>query len=386
MHDKPSGKRTKGSVGVEATQGRLRFRLPRELYGGKQKYMALGLDDTPLNREIATQRAREMELDIKLNRFDPTLDKYRIGLRIVSPKELPFDELWSRYMKFKSLDSRKSSQLSHYPPIAKRVTRYGKAIKTKQDATEFLMWLDKQVSAETCRKTLQNLAACYAWGIDQGLVKVNPYEGLTKAIRKTRKKVAKPYTAKERDAIIQTIEGDHYYSRYAPLVKFLFATGCRTAEAAGLRWEHITPDCKQITFKETATYLSGKLHIDTTKTNEERVFKCPASLTELLLAIRPNPCDPQAPVFPSPRKQRPINMDNFVKRCWKQILAKAGVPYRRQYDTRSTFINFCLEAGVDAKDIAGMVGNSASTIYEFYAQSNSDVEIPDIFGDNNARD
>ena len=46
-----AGKSFKGSVGVEVFQDRLR--LPRQLFGGKQKYLALELPDTDLNRKMA---------------------------------------------------------------------------------------------------------------------------------------------------------------------------------------------------------------------------------------------------------------------------------------------------------------------------------------------
>jgi hypothetical protein len=51
-----SGKLSKGSVGVETFQGRLRLRLPRQLFGGKQKYLTLGLPDTDTNRPVSCTR------------------------------------------------------------------------------------------------------------------------------------------------------------------------------------------------------------------------------------------------------------------------------------------------------------------------------------------
>ncbi len=46
-------KASKGSVGVESFQGRLRLRLLRHLYNGKQKYLTLGMTDNPENRKLA---------------------------------------------------------------------------------------------------------------------------------------------------------------------------------------------------------------------------------------------------------------------------------------------------------------------------------------------
>ena len=46
---KAQHKAAKGCVGIESFQGRLRLRLPRQVYGGKQKYLTLGLEDIPEN-------------------------------------------------------------------------------------------------------------------------------------------------------------------------------------------------------------------------------------------------------------------------------------------------------------------------------------------------
>ncbi|MEA5614889.1 Arm DNA-binding domain-containing protein [Nodularia spumigena] len=68
---------SKGSVSVESFQNRLRLRLPRQLFGGKQKYLTLGMADTPENGKLAEAKAKEIELDIAFERFDTTLAKYK---------------------------------------------------------------------------------------------------------------------------------------------------------------------------------------------------------------------------------------------------------------------------------------------------------------------
>ena len=70
-------KAPKGSVGLESFQGRLRLRLPRQMYSGKQKYLTLGLADSLENRTYAELTARQIELDLITGDFDPTLAKYR---------------------------------------------------------------------------------------------------------------------------------------------------------------------------------------------------------------------------------------------------------------------------------------------------------------------
>ena len=71
-----SGKARKGSVGIESFRGRLRLRLPRQLFGGKQKYIYTELADTDVNRRATEAKAKLIEADIAFERFDYTLAKY----------------------------------------------------------------------------------------------------------------------------------------------------------------------------------------------------------------------------------------------------------------------------------------------------------------------
>ncbi|HEY9629390.1 MAG TPA: tyrosine-type recombinase/integrase [Coleofasciculaceae cyanobacterium] len=374
-------KRSKGKVGVESKEGRLRLRLPRQLFDGQQKYISLETEDSPINRELAQHQARQIEIDILTNCFDQTLNRYKPAsrLRLVNQTQLEFPDLWQQFVKFKALKLEQTTIIKRMNPIARRVIKYGKSVQTKKDATQFLLWLDTQVSGTTCHMTMQTLSACYEWGISQGIVDLNPYQGLTDAIKQEKAKKAKPYSKEEMDGIISAFQSDRYYCSYTPLVKFLFMTGCRTSEAAGLCWKHVSSSCGSIEFTESATYLSGKLLRKSTKTDEQRTFTCPASLGQLLLSIRPENFKPDDPVFPSPRNNKPINMDNWRNRAWVQMLEKAQVPYRRQYDTRSTFVNICLEQGIDAKDIAAWLGNSPEIIYEHYSVPSKKIVPPDIF-------
>ncbi|XZN91606.1 MAG: hypothetical protein ACM65M_01600 [Microcoleus sp.] len=51
---KSGSKASYGSVVVATREGRLRLQLPRHLYGGEQKYLSLGMADTPENWETGT--------------------------------------------------------------------------------------------------------------------------------------------------------------------------------------------------------------------------------------------------------------------------------------------------------------------------------------------
>jgi integrase len=191
---------------------------------------------------------------------------------------------------------------------------------------------------------------------------------------------------------IEAFENSRCYSYYAPFVKFLFLTGCRTGEAIGLKWKHISSDFKLIIFCES---VSTQLKIrKAPKTHKARKFPCNAQLQALLHSIKPETIDPEALVFPAKRGGE-INSCHFIQNAWKgghrrqgqktydgivTKLVKEGkvARYRTQYNTRHTFISMCLEASVSIKQIADWVGNSPETIMRHYAGTTVHAQVPEI--------
>lgn len=52
--------------------------------------------------------------------------------------------------------------------------------------------------------------------------------------------------------------------------------------------------------------------------------------------------------------------------------------YLPQYNARHTFITLVLENGLDAKDVAYLVGNSAEIIYEHYVEIKRNLTVPNF--------
>lgn len=75
---KPSTKKasSKGKAQILVVSNRFRIQLPRHLYEGKQKYLCLGLSNTPANRLKADKVLLAIQRDIDYEEFDITLEKY----------------------------------------------------------------------------------------------------------------------------------------------------------------------------------------------------------------------------------------------------------------------------------------------------------------------
>lgn len=82
-------------------------------------------------------------------------------------------------------------------------------------------------------------------------------------------------------------------------------------------------------------------------------------------------------IFPG-IKQGYLDFDSFRKNVWKRILTNLEFEYKKLYQTRHTFITLALENGLDAKDVARLVGNSPEVIYRYYAGNKRELFVPEF--------
>jgi integrase len=365
----------KGTVGIETNNGRLRLRLPRHVYGGKQKYFYLGLADTKANRRIAQAKAAVIEADILFERFDPTLGKYKAPVYPFPGKpiyvlSLSLPDLWQQYTEFKS-KSLSPSSLKDFKKVANHISRLPS--QSLADGKKIAHHLLDTLTTDSARRTLIQLNACCEWAVDRELIDENPFDGMARRVKVTKNLSINPFTLQERDLIINAFEESSYHRHYAPFVKFLFFTGCRTSEAVGLRWAHIDPSVETITFQEVV--VDGQRN-QTTKTHKVRRFPVNATLKSVLLAIQPPTPNPQLPVFTGEQGGLVIP-NNFLRRHWQPVVRSLSIPYRPQYNCRHTFITLCLDAQTPIAQVAAWVGNSPEIILRHYAGLTRS-EVPDL--------
>lgn len=374
----PKRKASKGTVQVLVSNDRLQLRFR---YAGKRHYLSVGLPDTSVNRKVAEQKARQIELDIISGNFDETLAKYKPHSALstaspdITPKITPkLKDVWERYVEYKTPHTSPKTLNGTYQPVAAHI---GKCQTDGfKDVLKFRMELLQVTTESQARRTLMQLSAACKWAMQHGLIESNPFGGMYKTLRATQPNPPMAFSVEERDAIIAAFEQDKRkginYRSYTPFVKFLFWTGCRPCEAIGLRWGSIAPDCSKIHFHESIVEVSGVLaRRPETKTGVKRWFNCQGTrLQSLLLSIRPENPEPDALVFPSPRGGA-IRENNFKDRAWDSILnalnlsAKNGIKMT-PYNARDTFITLQATQGHSSTKIARWVGNSSKVIEEKY--------------------
>ncbi|GET43384.1 Arm DNA-binding domain-containing protein [Microseira wollei] len=175
-----TGKLPKGAVGVQSFQGRLRLRLPRQLFNGKQQYLYLGLPDTTVNRKVAEAKAKIIEADIAFERFDYTLAKYgksQPNLAVLeSPQPKPIlnlAELWARYTEVRSNDVSETTLKLNYARVASHINKL--PTKSLEDAIAIRDYLIKHNSPYTAKRIWIQLNACCKWAKRSKLIADNPF-------------------------------------------------------------------------------------------------------------------------------------------------------------------------------------------------------------------
>jgi len=368
----PSGKSPKGSVSIESYQGRLRLRLPRQLYEGKQKYLTLGLADTPENRVEGDRKARVIELDILTDNFDSTLKKYQHKTHLaivesIKQKQPSITELWQKYCEIKKPTCAPGTWKSGYLIMTNHLNRCP-VEKSLEQAPAIYDWAIANLTPDTARRLIMYLKSCCTWAVRHKLINHNPFENMEPIKAKkysNEDRDVNPFTKEERDLIIEGFTKNRYYNHYASFVKFLFYTGCRPSEAIALQWKHIKSS--KILFEQSVVNsVNGLVLKKGLKTQDKREFPIGQQLGLLLEEIKPDNCSVESLVFPSP-KGTWIDIHNFRNRAWKAVIDNLGIEYRKPYQTRHTFISQQKALGVEDGQIARACGTSISMIHKHYA-------------------
>jgi integrase len=349
-----------------------------------------GRFDDPSAIKKAKGIALQVALDIDNECFDFTLEKYKQSsvasiqakvaesakqLKTVKTKSVDLIDLWSKYIEYKKPSVSPSTYTVDY---VRRIGNTLKALPTTDiyEAIEIRNWLVSNKPLPQVKKILTQLNACLDWAIESGLAESNPFYGMAAKVKlpkATSDDDINPYTASERDSIIEAFKLNKHYSKYSALVEFIFNVGCRPSEALSLQWKDYSKG--QIIFD--SAFVLGKNQVGL-KTQAKRTINLNKKVIALLDELKPESCDEQALIFPSPEGHN-IDWHNFSNRAWKSVISKLPkIEYRNPYQMRHTFITLAIKAGVSLTDIAKSCGNSPKMILDKYAGVTRDFIMPEF--------
>ena len=349
----PMPRTPKGTIKIDVDRGWLKLRWT---YQKKRYAMALGMEDTVINRRLAQTTADIIKADIAANHFDNSLTRYRPGSDAL--ETITVTELFEKYTAWKRRQITKRS-LDKYQGLIPRLNQYFKtrqaSVITEDQALDFRDWLLKSLSTATVRERIVMMRACWLWAIGKKVLIDNPWEN----VRIKAQQRPRPFTQQEYSQILDGFQKLH--PDYADFVTFVMGIGCRLGEAAGLRWGHLSDDCSKIWIGESW----GRGERKPTKTYKDRAFQLSVELATMLHRRKPASAGNDDLVFMA-ANGGPIDDHNFRRRYWTPVLESIGVPYRKPYSMRHSFISQAVDQGWSISEISSITGNSEETILRSY--------------------
>lgn len=332
----------KGQVGISLNGQSLRLQWT---YQGKRYALNPGLRDTPENRIIAEKIGKEIQVDMAMGFFDPTLNKYRPASatpRISQPtskKHISAVDLFDKYLEFRRNDLAIGTQKKY--EILKRQLAFmlgnTSANVDIDNAIKVKNWMGKTLKSATAKDKICILQAAWNWAIKRKIVEDNPWEEIK--FKQEIKDRPNPFTESEVNQIILEFQSSEPH--YADFVAFRFFTGMRSGELAALKWSDVFIDQKYI--RIYTSFNSSTQELKPVKRNKVRtVYLSPSALN--VLKERKAHQNPRSENLVFTAKEGGyISAQNFSKREWKKVLDKLEIDYRRPYKTRHTAISHALK-------------------------------------------
>jgi integrase len=368
MADKKKKKARKGEVAIFTQKDRLRLRWR---WQGERYMLILGLPDSPLNRNVAKAKAAEIERDIALENFDPTLERYRHSIDGKKDRRIINPDLFSKYI------TQLSTKAPRHTAMLSNLTRYGD-IEDENDAQKFFQYLSTRQSPGTLNSNRLLLINFGKWLVKNNHIAANLFANLPTQKKQRDRTNRRPFTTEEVRHFLATMRVHPNYYCYYDFCLVLFTLGLRPSEAIGLRWQDVDLDRGTITIVQSLSRNqtgTGRIRKET-KTGTNRTLKLNTTILDILKGRKNSHCQPADLIFSSPKGQA-IDDHNFSQRIWRTICQQAGIEYRPPYVARHTCISHLIENGASLVQAAYVAGHADTTmVAKTYGHMLEQPELP----------
>ncbi len=252
----------------------------------------------------------------------------------------------------------KSSTWDSYNKIVTmlNMTSLGRVLLPELRRTHVKEWCAAQATSNKWLSNVQSvLRSALQDALDDDLIETNPLYGWKYENAETLKTEddVDPFTAEEREAILNACRDPQHRN----LFEFAFWTGLRTSELVALTWEDI--DWLRGEARINKARTQSAVAPETTKTRQGvRDVKLLAPALKALQRQKGNTFLEGGVIFRDPRTGEPWTGDEPIRQGpWKTALKKAGVRYRRPYQTRHTYASMMLTAGEPLGWVANQMGH-----------------------------
>ncbi|AIW21331.1 site-specific integrase [Vibrio coralliilyticus] len=371
-----SSQNVKLPTGVEIHGKSLRLNFT---YQGKRRRESLGLAPTKQNIKFAAQKREAIQYEIKIGIFRYAAHFPDSPHATGKPQAGTFGEMIDKYLQLKQADLRSSTFKKYVSlfEITKKTYGGNRSCNTLSPETvsELRAELSKGRGARTLNTYFRAINSFFAWLHKMEFVERNFAEFLPGV--KAPERNINPFTM---DEIAKALEAC-MQEQHKNMITLLAYTGLRTGELCGLAWEDVDFENKTLTIRRATFEARG---LKTPKTDRERTVDLmppalgalqsqkklswfyPRNEHEVELADKTIRIDNIRFVF-NPKATENLNAktpyDYFSKtapnKMWKNICARAGIPYRNVYQLRHTFASWMLSyANVNIAYLAQQMGHS----------------------------
>lgn len=229
---------------------------------------------------------------------------------------------------------------------------------------DWLSVIDEGRSKPVSNKRLANVQSCMRSALDDamedGAIPSNPLAGWQYQRSEAPREGddIDPFTPQEQSAVLGALA-----PQVRNLIQFAFWTGLRTSELIALNWSDIDFLRGYVHVRKALT-RAAKGVAETTKTRAgTREVKLLAPAVAALQAQKPlTLMAPGGEVFQHPTTSERYSGDHQIYRLWGSALRRAGVRYRRPYQTRHTYASMMLSAGEYPMWVAKQMGHKDWTM------------------------
>jgi len=337
-------------------------------YRGVRCREKLKLLPTPANLARAAKHRYAILAAIDAGTFDysVTFPGSRAGTRFAEAEEPARGLLLEEYLE-DWLEARKkvlkSSTWNDYRKTVRGVLVQEFGRKTLADIrrADLREWAEKQDCGNKRLANVQSvLRAALADAVHDELLEHNVMSDWTYERKEAPKSVddVDPLTADEQAAVLKSAKEPQHRN----LIQFALWTGLRTSELCALRWGDIDWIRGVVRVQRALTQAAGEPETPKTRRGAREV-KLLRAANEALNAQKAYTLLRDAEVFMNPRTNEAWAGDQPIRKTmWEPILRRAGVRYRRPYQTRHTYASMMLTAGESPVWVAQQMGHADMTM------------------------
>ena len=163
-----------------------------------------------------------------------------------------------------------------------------------------------------------------------------------------------PFTKDEREAILSRLD-----SQGRNLIEFAFWSGLRTSELIALEWNDIDFIKGSVYVSRAKTEAAKVAETTKTQSGTREVKLLPPALSAILDQKQHTFLQGKV-IFHNPRTNKQWSGDQAIRKTlWQHALKKAGVRYRRPYQTRHTYASMMLSSGEPLAWVSKQLGHSS---------------------------